>query len=88
MAVFTLFLFANSFSKGKLCINLDCDRQMFAFCTPQDIRNQIREAVERLDSPEGGFMIFASVCDGDTSLENIDAMCTAMEDYCLKGKKG
>lgn len=74
--------------KGKMCINLDLDRQMFAFCTPQDIRDQIRDAVEALDSPEGGFMMFAAVCDGDTSLENIEAMCTGMEDYCLKGKKG
>ena len=73
--------------KGKMCINLDLDRQMFAFCTPQDIHDQIREAVERLDLPEGGLMMVASVCDGETSLENIEAMCTAMEKYCLKGKK-
>jgi len=72
--------------KGKMCINLDLDRQMFAFCTPRDIRDQIRDVVEELDSPQGGLMVFAAVCDGDTSLENIEAMCTAMEDYCLKGK--
>jgi len=69
--------------KGRMCINLDLDRQMFMFCTPDDIRSQIREAVRRLSSPRGGLMMFAAICDGATPLENIEAICTAMEDYCI-----
>ena len=40
--------------KGKLHIGLDLDRQMFAFCSPNDIREHVKEGVERLGSPEGG----------------------------------
>ena len=69
--------------KGKLCINLDMDRQMFPFCTPADIRDQVKEAVEKLNSPEGGFMIFASVSGADVPLENIEAMCQAFEEFCF-----
>lgn len=72
--------------KGKMCINLDLDRQMFAFCTPDDIWDQVRDAVRRLNSPEGGLMMFGSVYDGLTSLENIEALIASMEEYCLKPK--
>ena len=72
--------------KGKMCINLDLDRQMFAFCTPQDIWNQVRESVQRLNSPEGGLMLFGSVYDDNTPLENIEALISALEEYCLKPK--
>jgi len=69
--------------KGRLCANVDLDRQMFAFCSPQDITNQVKEVVERMNSSAGGLMINASVWDGLTSLENIEALCQAIEDYCL-----
>ena len=72
--------------KGKLCINLDLDRQMFAFCQPDDIWNQVRDAVQRLNSPEGGLMMFGSVYDEITPLENIEALIAAMEHYCLKNR--
>lgn len=72
--------------KGKLCINLDLDRQMFAFCTPQDIRDQVKTVVERLDAPEGGLMVSGSVYDAQTPLENIEALCEALETHCLKGR--
>lgn len=71
--------------KGKMCANVDLDRQMFAFCTPEDITNQIREVVERMNSPDGGLMMFASVYDDGTPLENIEAICTGLEEYCLGG---
>lgn len=70
--------------KGRLCPNVDLDRQMFAFCTPADIRQQVREVVARLGSPQGGLMLFGSVWDDLTSLENIEALCTALEEYCLR----
>lgn len=72
--------------KGKMCINLDLDRQMFPFCKPEDIRKQVREVVKELDSPQGGLMIFGSIYGGDVSLENIEALCEAMEEYCLREK--
>jgi uroporphyrinogen decarboxylase len=71
--------------KGKMCINLDLDRQMFAFCTPQDIMDHVREAVKRLDSPQGGLMVTAQVYDHCTPLENVEAICAALETYCRVG---
>jgi hypothetical protein len=47
--------------KGKMCINLDMDRQMFPFCAPEDIMQQVKESVEKLNLPEGGLMIFAAI---------------------------
>lgn len=69
--------------KGKLCINLDLDRQMFPFCQPRDLKEQVRVSVERLNLPEGGLMVFADVRDTNTSLANIEALCEAGEEYCL-----
>jgi len=73
--------------KGKLCANVDLDRQMFAFCTPEAIWDQVRETVDRLGAPEGGLMVSGSVCDALTPLENIEALCAAIEEYCLKGTR-
>jgi uroporphyrinogen decarboxylase len=70
--------------KGKMCINLDLDRQMFAFCTPRDIWAQVREAVARLNSPEGGLTLMGEVSDDNTPLENIEALIAAMEKCCLR----
>jgi len=69
--------------KGKMCINLDLDRQMFAFCQPEDITRQVRDVVETLNAPEGGLMIWGVVSGGNVPLENIEAICEAMETYCL-----
>lgn len=72
--------------KGKMCIDLDLDRQMFAFCTPADIRQQVKEAVEKLSLPEGGLMMKAQISGGNVSLENIEAICHSMEEFCLRNK--
>ncbi len=74
------------FYKGKMCISLDLDRQMFPFCSPEDIKKQVREGVERLGSPEGGLMMSADVRDENIPLENIEALCEAGEEYCLASK--
>ena len=66
--------------KGKVCVALDLDRQMFPFCTPEDIDAHVREAVEMLGAPEGGLWLEAE-CAPDVPLENIDAICTAMAKY-------
>ena len=43
--------------KGKICINLDLDRQHFPYFTPKEIDEHVREAVTRLYLPEGGLML-------------------------------
>lgn len=65
--------------RGRLCANVDLDRQMFAFCTPGDIRDQVREVVDRMGMPEGGLMLSGSVWDANTPIENIAALCDALE---------
>lgn len=66
--------------KGKVCVNLDLDRQLFPFCRPEDIDSHVREAVEKLGSPEGGLWLSAE-CGPDIPLENIEAICVALEKY-------
>lgn len=67
--------------RGRLCANVDLDRQMFAFCTPEDIRAQVREVVDRMYLPDGGLMLSGSVWDANTPIENIEALCDALEAY-------
>ena len=69
--------------KGKVCIRLDLDRQMFGFSKPEDLRSQVEECIDKLYTPEGGLMLLASISDDITPLENIEALCEAMQDLCL-----
>ncbi len=66
--------------KGKVCINLDLDRQRFPFFTPTEIDAHVREAVETLGSPEGGLWLLAEIGD-DVPLANVEAICAALEKY-------
>lgn len=66
--------------KGKVCVDLDLDRQMFPFCTPRDIDAHIREAVETLGAPEGGLWLKAEI-GFDIPLENIEAIFAALARY-------
>jgi hypothetical protein len=66
--------------RGKVCINLDLDRQMFPFCTPAEIDAHVRECVEALGMPEGGLWLSAEVGPG-IPLENVEAICQALERY-------
>lgn len=72
-------------AKGKVCINLDLDRQMFPFCTPAAIREQVFAAIDALGSPEGGLWLSAEI-GPDVPLENIEAICASLEEartvYC------
>ncbi len=72
--------------KGKLCADVDLDRQMFPFCHPDDMKQQVKEVVEQIGSPEGGLMVWADVRDPNTPLKTIEAMCEAAEEFCLSGK--
>jgi len=67
-------------SKGKICLDLDLDRQMFPFCTPADIDEHVREVVATLGTPEGGLWVKAEI-GPDYPLENIEAIVVAMEQY-------
>jgi len=66
--------------KGKVCVDLDLDRQRFPFWTPGEIDQHIREAVQRLGSPEGGLWLKAE-CGPDVPLQNIEAICASLEKY-------
>ena len=66
--------------KGKVCVDLDLDRQLFPFCTPAEAEAHVRESVEKLGSREGGLWLKAEF-NHDIPLENIEAACAAMERY-------
>ena len=67
--------------KGRLCISLDIDRQRIVpYGTPREIRELIREEVMKLGSPQGGFM-FAGGIYPPTPPENVDALCSALEEF-------
>jgi uroporphyrinogen decarboxylase len=72
--------------KGKICIDLDLDRQMFPTCSPDDIYDQVKECVEALYLPEGGLMLSASNSP-DVPIENIQAQCDAFEEFCFPNDK-
>ena len=68
--------------RGRVCIELDVDRQRVTFGgTPGEIDDLIREEVEALSTPAGGLMIVYGLYPG-TSLENAEAVATALETYC------
>ncbi|MFQ6042510.1 MAG: uroporphyrinogen decarboxylase family protein, partial [Candidatus Poribacteria bacterium] len=54
--------------KEKVAVNLDLDRQLFPFCTPEEIDEHVREAVVKLGSKKGGLMLNAE-CEPDVPLE-------------------
>jgi len=66
--------------KGKVCLDLDLDRHMFPFATPEKLDAHVREAVEKLGSPEGGLWLTAEI-GPDVPLDNIEAICQALENY-------
>ena len=68
--------------KGNVCVDLDLNRQMFPFWKPEDIDDHVREAVEILGSPEGGLWLKAEIGE-DVPLENIEAVCSALEQYSM-----
>jgi hypothetical protein len=74
-------------AKGKVCVDLDLDRQLFPFCRPEDIDGHVREAVETLGSPAGGLWLKGEI-GPDVPLQTIDAICTALEKYRGYYKQG
>lgn len=66
--------------KGRVCVDLDLDRQLFPFAAPAEIDAHVREAIEILGAPEGGLWLKAEI-GFDVPLENVEAICTALETY-------
>ena len=69
--------------KGRICVTVDLDRQSFPFATATELRDQVARVVDALYDPRGGLMLSAGVWGADVPLENIDALCAAMEEFCL-----
>jgi uroporphyrinogen decarboxylase len=68
--------------RGKLCANLDLDRQSFPFLTPGELRDQVKGCLDAMYDPKGGLMLLASIY-GEVPLRNIEALCNAFEDFCF-----
>ncbi|MCK5805041.1 MAG: hypothetical protein KAI66_19565 [Lentisphaeria bacterium] len=66
-------------AKGKVCIDLDLDRQLFPFCDTEGIHEHIREAVDVLGSPDGGLWLKAEI-GPDVPLANVEAICSGLEE--------
>jgi hypothetical protein len=66
---------------GKFCVDLDVDRQVvLPYGTVGDVHRHVEDVVLKLGSRRGGLWILAG-CYPDTPLENIEALCRAMEEY-------
>jgi len=66
--------------KGKVCIDLDIDRQkLLPFGTPEEIKRYIRNVVNQLGSKRGGLMLTVGIYS-DVPLRNIDALLKALEE--------
>ncbi len=71
--------------KGKIPINLDLDRQLFPFAAPKELRDHVREAVQRMYLPEGGLGINIEF-GMEVPLENVEAVIDEMDRMrCYKG---
>jgi uroporphyrinogen decarboxylase len=68
--------------KGRMCAELDLDRQLFPFCSTKQVRDHVRECVEAMYLPEGGLML-AAANTPDVPIRNIRAQCEAFEEFCL-----
>ncbi len=68
--------------KGRVCLDLDLDRQQLPFWSPADIDAHVKAAVEMLGAPEGGLWLKAEIGD-DVPLENVEAVCVALEKYSM-----
>ena len=63
--------------KGKIPILLDLDRQLFPFGSPKDMRDHVRETVEKMFLSQGGLGINIEI-GPDVSAENIEALVDEM----------
>jgi len=68
-------------AKGRVCVRCDIDRQsVLPFGSPRDVRELIKEEVMKLGSPAGGLEFVAGIYP-PTSARNVDALCSALEEF-------
>ncbi len=65
--------------RGRIPINLDLDRQLFPFASPERVREHIFECVRALYLPEGGLGLMAE-CGADVPLDVIDMICRTLSE--------
>lgn len=69
--------------KGKVCIELDIDRQKITpFGTETEVDRLIRDEVRQLGSADGGLMMIYGLYPG-VPLKNVKALMDAMEKYAV-----
>ena len=66
--------------KGKICIHLDLDRQLFPFATPSQLKDHFKESIDALYLPEGGLMLYAEIAP-DVPLANVETICDFLEEF-------
>lgn len=67
--------------KGRVCIDLDIDRQrVVPFGTPAEIRELVEEEVRTLGSPQGGLKFTVGFYP-PTPARNVDAVLSALEEF-------
>jgi hypothetical protein len=67
--------------KGRVCIDLDVDRQSIVpFGTRREIRALIEEEVRKLGSPQGGLTMIVGIYP-PTPPEHVDALLDAFEEF-------
>jgi len=67
--------------KGKMCVELDIDRQHITVGgTPDQVDRLIRDEVRALSTPHGGLMMIYGLYPG-TPMQNVEALMDAMEKY-------
>jgi len=67
--------------KGKVCIDLDFDRQqLLPYGSPDEIERHLKYSIRQLGSINGGLMMEAWI-GPEVSLKNIDVICSMYEKY-------
>jgi len=67
--------------RGKLCIDLDIDRQSITrFGTPEEIDQHIHNCIKQIGTKDGGLLLIYGLYPG-VPVENIRALMQAMEKY-------
>lgn len=66
--------------RGRICVDLDLDRQLLPFCSRKDVDDHVGEAVMKLGSREGGLWLKAEIAP-DIPLENVDALFASLEKW-------
>ncbi|MEM3979856.1 MAG: uroporphyrinogen decarboxylase family protein [Ignisphaera sp.] len=73
--------------KGKVCIDLDIDRQkLIPYGTKEEIFNHIHNVVEKLSTERGGLILHIEAYP-PTPIENIEYLAQACYKYCLQQKE-